>query len=131
MGRIVRPMKDHAAHIDDILRDSRYSHVNFDLSWDEVAKYIVSSPEAVKIAATLINRYPDRFLFGADEVAPPDARKYMKVFYQYEPLWSALDPETCRKVRLGNYERIFDTARSKVHAWEAANSGGRGRPRCH
>jgi hypothetical protein len=128
MGRIVRPMKDHAAHIDDILRDSRYSHVNFDISWDEVAKYIVSSPEAVKIAATLISRYPDRFLFGTDEVAPPDAEKYMKVFYQYDPLWSALDPETCRKVRLGNYERIFDRARSKVRTWEAANVDGRRRP---
>src|SRR3954447_17824492 len=128
MGRIVRPIKDHAAHIDDILRDSQYSHVNFDLSWDEVAKYIVSSPEAVKIAATLINRYPDRFLFGTDEVAPADAKSYMKVFHQYEPLWSALDRETCRKVRLGNYERIFDGARAKVRSWEAANPGGRGRP---
>src|SRR3954447_16801315 len=128
MGRIVRPIKDHAAHIDGILRDPRFSHVNFDLSWDEVAKYIVSSPEAVKIAATLINRYPDRFLFGTDEVAPADAKSYMKVFHQYEPLWSALDRETCRKVRLGNYERIFDGARAKVRSWETANLGGRVRP---
>src|SRR4051794_3984462 len=33
MGRIVRPMKDHAAEIDEILRDPRFTHVNFDLSW--------------------------------------------------------------------------------------------------
>jgi hypothetical protein len=123
MGRIVRPMKDHAAHIDEILCDPAFNHVNFDLSWDEVAKYIVSSPEATKITADLINRYPDRFLFGTDEVAPPDAGKYMKVFYQYEPLWRALDPETSRRVRLGNYERIFDRARASVRAWEAKHAG--------
>jgi hypothetical protein len=128
MGRIVRPLKDHVTHIDEILRDPRFSHVNFDLSWDEVAKYIISSPDVVKIAATLINRYPDRFLFGTDEVAPPDSQKYKKVFYQYEPLWSALDPETCRKVRLGNYERIFDGARAKVRRWESANLASRARP---
>jgi len=51
-----------------------------------------------------MNRYPDRFLFGTDEVAPQDQAKYMKVFYQYEPLWKSLDAETSRKVRLGNYE---------------------------
>jgi hypothetical protein len=123
MGRIVRPITAHAAHVEAILRDPRFSHVNFDLSWDEVAKYIVSSPEAVKITAGLINRYPDRFLFGTDEVAPPDAVRYMKVFHQYEPLWSALDPQTCRKVRLDNYERIFDAARVKVRRWESARQG--------
>jgi hypothetical protein len=127
MGRIVRPVKDHAAHIDAILRDPRFKHVNFDLSWDEVAKYIVSSAEAVKITADLINRYPDRFLFGTDEVAPTDAAQYMKVYYQYEPLWSALRAETARKVRLGNYERIFDAGRAKVRKWENASVAARAR----
>jgi hypothetical protein len=28
------------------------------------------NPDATIITATLINRYPERFLFGADEVAP-------------------------------------------------------------
>src|SRR5438552_6716337 len=55
--------KDHAANVAEILGDPEFSHVYFDISWDEVAKYIVASPEATKIAAELINRYPDRFLF--------------------------------------------------------------------
>ena len=50
------------------------------------------APKRQRSPQTLINRYPDRFLFGTDEVAPADAAKYLKVFYQYEPLWSALDP---------------------------------------
>ena len=31
---------------------------------------MVATPESTRVAADLINRYPDRFLFGTDEVAP-------------------------------------------------------------
>jgi predicted TIM-barrel fold metal-dependent hydrolase len=123
MGRVVRPVRDHAAALEAILRDPAFSHVHFDISWDEVAKYIVSSPGATKIAAELIHRYPNRFLFGTDEVAPPDRAQYAKVFDQYEPLWGLLDAETSRKVRLENYQRIFDAARVKVRNWESAHAG--------
>ena len=119
MGRVVRPIRNHAANIAEILRDPAFSHVSFDISWDEVAKYIVSSPEATKITADLINRYPDRFLFGTDEVAPVAQEKYLRIFHMYEPLWSLLDKQTSEKVRIGNYTRLFDTARRKVRAWEA------------
>ena len=121
MGRIVRPIKNHAANIEQILRDPAFAHVYFDISWNEVAKYIVASPEATKITADLINRYPDRFLFGTDEVAPRDWAMYSRVFDQYRPLWKALDPEASRKVRLGNYERIFNEGRRKVRSWESAH----------
>jgi len=119
LGRVVRPIKHHAATIAAILQDPAFSHVNFDISWDEVAKYIVSSPEATKITADLINQYPDRFLFGTDEVAPANQQAYLKVYYIYSPLWALLDKQTSAKVRRGNYERIFDAARQKVRAWEA------------
>ena len=121
MGRVVRPIQNHAANLAAILQDPAFSHVNFDISWDEVAKYIVSSPEATNRATELINQYPDRFLFGTDEVAPANQKSYLKVYYQYSPLWALLDKQTSEKVRLGNYKRIFDNARQKVRAWEAAN----------
>ena len=38
------------------------------------------------------------------------------------PLWAALTPEARAKVRVGNYERLFDAARRKVRAWEAAHA---------
>jgi predicted TIM-barrel fold metal-dependent hydrolase len=85
MGRVVRPIRNHAANLAVILQDPEFSLVNFDISWDEVAKYIVSSPEATKIAADLINQYPDRFLFGTDEVAPSNQDAYLKVYHQYSP----------------------------------------------
>ena len=122
VGRVVHPIRSHLANLESILRES--NNVNFDLSWDEVAKYIVASPEAAKLTADLINRYPDRFLFGTDEVAPPSQAQYVRVFNQYEPLWKLLTPETSRKVRLLNYERLFDGARSKVRSWERSHPGG-------
>jgi hypothetical protein len=119
VGRVVRPIRNHAATLEKILADPQFSHVYFDISWDEVAKYIVATPESTRIVADLLNLYPDRFLFGTDEVAPADQSAYTKVYLQYGPLWKLLAPETSRKVRLSNYERIFDEARLRVRAWEA------------
>jgi hypothetical protein len=121
MGRIVRPVSGHAATIEAMLKDHAFDHVFFDISWDEVAKYLVASPESIRITADLINRYPDRFIFGTDEVAPTTQEKYLKVYYQYGPLWDALSKEALQKVRKGNYERVFDQARLKVRAWENAH----------
>jgi hypothetical protein len=120
VGRIVRPLKDQAAIVEEIIKDLQLPNVYFDISWDEVAKYVVATPESAQQAASVVNRYPDRFLFGTDEVAPPNQEKYLRVYYQYEPLWKLLTREASEKVRKKNYERIFDEARRKVRSWEAA-----------
>ncbi|MDR3606022.1 MAG: amidohydrolase family protein [Oligoflexia bacterium] len=118
LGRVVRPVKDYAAMIEEILKDSAHKNVYFDISWSEVAKYLVSSPEAARISADLINRYPDRFLFGTDEVAPKNQKEYLKIDEQYGPLWKLLTAEAGEKVKMRNYERLFDQARKKVRSWE-------------
>ena len=121
MGRIVRPVQGHAAIIEGMIKDPAFSHVYYDISWDEVAKYLTASPEALKISADLINRYPERFLFGSDEVAPSNQEKYLTTYNLYAPLWKALSPEASEKVRKENYERLFDQARRNVRAWEKAH----------
>jgi len=121
VGRIIRPVKDQAAIVEDIIRDPQMSHIYFDISWDEVAKYIVATPESTKNAAAMVNQHPERFLFGTDEVAPTDQQKYLRVYNQYEPFWKLLSKEASEKVRKGNYERLFDEARRKVRSWEQAN----------
>src|SRR5262245_66527196 len=70
LGRIVRPVKDQIDIIDRALASPTLRHVYIDISWDETAKYLTATPEAVAATAALINRYPDRFLFGTDVVAP-------------------------------------------------------------
>jgi hypothetical protein len=121
VGRIIRPVKAQGALIEQLLTDPAFNHVNFDISWSEVAKYAVATPESTKAVADVINRYPDRFLFGTDEVAPPDQEAYLRVYNQYAPLWKLLDKETSEKVRKGNYARVFDEARRRVRAWEQAH----------
>jgi len=123
LGRVVRPVPDQLALLDVALANPALSHVYIDISWDETAKYITSSPEAVAATAALINKYPDRFLFGTDVVAPASLASPMAVYNAYAPLWKALTPEASHAVRLGNYQRLFDAARSRVRAWEAANVG--------
>jgi hypothetical protein len=118
VGRIVRPVKAQASLIEQILKDPAFSHVYFDISWSEVAKYAVATPESTRAVADVINGYPDRFLFGTDEVAPPDQETYMRVFNQYAPLWKMLDKGAAEKVCRGNYERILGEARRKVREWE-------------
>ena len=122
LGRTVRPPRDHIQLIEEMLRDPGLQHVNFDISWTEVAKYIVATPESLRRMAALLQRYPDRFLFGTDVAAPRDQSQYLGAFHEYEPLWKTLDAEASRKIRLENYERIFGEARNRVRAWERANA---------
>ena len=123
---MVRPVKDQLGIVERALDAQRGQtpHVYFDISWDEVAKYIVASPETIAATAALINRYPDRFLFGSDEVGPTDQTKYLKVYNMYAPLFAALDPKASEQLRKGNYRRLFDEARRKVRAWEATHTKG-------
>jgi len=121
LGRIVRPVHEQVGLVGQALENPKLSHVSVDISWNEVAKYLVATPETTKAVADLINRHPDRFLFGSDEVAPASAEAQIKVFDMYAPLWAQLSPEASEKVRTGNYERLFDAARARVRAWEKAN----------
>ena len=121
LGRVVDPVANQAAIVDAMLADPAFAHVYFDLSWDEVAKYLVATPRSIEVSAALINKYPDRFLFGTDSLSPANVTKYMKTFNDYAPLLKVLDPQASKKFRKGNYERLFDQARARVRAWEKAN----------
>jgi predicted TIM-barrel fold metal-dependent hydrolase len=121
LGRVVRPVPDQLALMERGLANPELKNFYVDLSWDQTAKYIVSSPEAIKATAALINKFPDRFLFGTDEVAPTEQAKYLSIYEQYAPLLAELTPEAREKFLKGNYERLFDEARLKVRAWEKAH----------
>ena len=131
LGRIVHPIRvsaeaaernpTHVSIVETMLQDPALSHVNFDISWDEVAKYAVASPEAIARVSSMLNRFPDRFLFGTDTVAPASPAPYFAVFDMWAPVWKQLTPDASLKVRKGNYERLFDAARKRVRAWEQAN----------
>ncbi len=133
LGRVVHPAQAQAtgdteerspayqAIVEQMLEDPTLKHVYFDISWDEVAKWAIASPEIEKRVADVFNHHPDRFLFGTDNVAPQDQATQLRVFHLWDPIWAQLTPEASLKIRKGNYERVFDAARVKVRAWEKAN----------
>jgi predicted TIM-barrel fold metal-dependent hydrolase len=131
LGRIVHPVQVSAEAaqrypaqfqiVEAMLADPALAHVSFDISWDEVAKYAVASPDSIARVAATLNRHPDRFLFGTDTVAPQGPAPYFAVFEMWEPVWRLLAPDASLKVRKGNYERIFDEGRRRVRAWEKVN----------
>jgi predicted TIM-barrel fold metal-dependent hydrolase len=118
VGRVIHPIAKHADMLAEMIQNPEFDHVYFDISWDEVAKYFVAGPESLKITSDLLNRYPDRFLFGTDAVAPADQNQYFKTYLAYGPFWPLLTKEASQKVRQGNYVRLFDQARRRVRAWE-------------
>jgi hypothetical protein len=130
LGRIVHPVRASAGAaerstsqleiVETMLGEAAFAHVSFDISWDEVAKYAIATPEAIARVAAMLNQHPDRFLFGTDTVAPAGPAPYYAVFDMWEPVWRQLTPDASLKVRKGNYERIFDQGRRRVRAWEKA-----------
>jgi len=133
LGRIVHPVQGQATEdtaerssayqeiVEHMVNDPTLSHVYYDISWDEVAKYAIATPQSVRRTVAAFNSHPDRFLFGTDNVAPADQAAQLRVFHLWDPIWSQLTPEASLKIRKGNYERIFDAARARVRAWEKAN----------
>jgi hypothetical protein len=131
LGRVVHPntvsagavdrVPDHIQIVEGLLADPALEHLHFDISWDEVAKYAVSSPETAAQTAAMLNKYPDRFLFGTDTVAPSGPAPYYAVFDMWAPVFRQLTPDASFKVRKGNYARIFDEGRRRVRAWEKSH----------
>jgi hypothetical protein len=130
LGRVVHPAQSqsnstmqrlnpsHLQILARLLAHPALKHLNFDISWDEVAKYAISSPETERNTAELFRRYPDRFLFGTDNVAPADQQTQLRVFHLWDRIFAQIDPSTSAAIRSGNYQRLFDRARERVRAWE-------------
>lgn len=120
LGRYVGPTPGYVGLLEETLRDEELNHLYFDLSWDVVAEQIVGSRETLGAWVALVNAWPDRFVLGSDSVVATDAATYLGALEIWRPLLDGLDPDASEKVRLGNYERLFDSARERVRAWEAA-----------
>ena len=121
LGRIIKPIEDMGKLFEDMLADPAYNNLYFDISWDEVAKWIDYTDKSLETTARIIKKYPDRFLFGTDNVAPSKQEQETRVYHLYDRLWKELGEEVTYKVSKGNYERLFNNARTRVRAWENEN----------
>ena len=77
-GRAPGRATSSALHRTRLLERSRSSrHVYFDISWDEVGQvHRRRRPRRSQRTAALINRYPDRFLFGTDDGGAGEPTQY-------------------------------------------------------
>ena len=128
LGRIVHPVQVSAAAaersptqleiVEAMVTDPAFNHVNFDISWDEVAKYAVATPESIARVAAALNKYPGPVPVRHRHRRAGRAGAVLAVFDMWAPVWRLLTPDASLKVRKGNYERIFDEGRRRVRAWE-------------
>lgn len=118
LGRYVTFDDKYIPLLDHLLETCPNVHV--DIAWDEVAKYIVKNSQTIKDWNAIICKYPDRFLYGSDLIAPRDSR-YVKTFNHYKPLLDTLPKAVAQAVVYGNAERIFERARKAVNQWTEFN----------
>src|SRR5215467_10696618 len=100
LGRVVHPVQGQATEdtaerspayreiVEQLVNDPTLNHVYYDISWDEVAKYAIASPEIEKRVAKMFNGHPDRFLFGTDNVAPADQASFLRVYHLRDLVWA-------------------------------------------
>ena len=62
------------------------------------------------MTADLIRKYPDRFLYGSDQLATSDFQLLRKSYDAWAPLWQELGPEL-PEGREGELRRVFDQSR--------------------
>ena len=121
VGRIVHPVVDHLAMLERALNQTQEKNLLFDLSWDETAKY-VTDPAHVDAVAAVINRHPDRFLFGTDEVAPDQTGGLSQGLSSVPAAVGAPDAGGARRVSPAQLR-----ARLRSSAAQRARLGGRPR----
>jgi hypothetical protein len=140
LGRFVKPTSNHLEVVSQIMDACPNWYV--DLSWDLAQKYIVKpQPGIPSLAewARFVTKYQDRVLWGSDTVmytsnkiddqgnvtmgAPMPVAEYLAVADILKPLWDAVGVDVAHKIKVDNYVRLFDTAKAKVRAWEAAHAG--------
>lgn len=139
LGRFVKPARNHLRVVSEILDSCPNWYA--DLSWDLVQKYIVrpdGDMPSLDEWAAFVTKYQDRLLWGSDTVIftrnktddkgnPVMGKEmpvadYLAVTDILTPLWEKIGPDASRKVKVTNHLRLFDAARAKVRAWEAAHA---------
>lgn len=122
LGRFVSAREDHVDKLREMLMACPNLHV--DISWTVVADRLVTDPDTFNAWKTLLDEFPDRFLFGSDTLAPRNKDVWNATFEKYEKLRSALSPDTVKLVFTENYKRVFVAAREKVRAYESMHLQG-------
>jgi hypothetical protein len=97
---------------------AEHPNLHIDISWTVVAERLTAEAESSDRWKSLINDFPDRFLFGSDALAPKDKASWNATYEKYKPLLNDLELECQEKVCNSNYRRVFVDARKRVREFE-------------
>ena len=139
LGRFVKPAPNHLEVVSEVLDACPTWCV--DLSWDLVQKYMVNPQPGMPSLdewAAFITKYRQRVLWGSDSVIfsrnkiKDDGElvigkemgigEYRAALGVLEELWAKVGSAVARDVKYANYVRLYDAARVRVRAWEAAHA---------
>jgi hypothetical protein len=125
LGKYSRIRDGHLDRLEQVLQDAEMKHVYFDLSWDTVAKQLTMDdeekaldPTKIHQLVTLLEKYPNRFLFGSDSLSPNNVEAWQGTELAYKVVFDQLAPATANAIKVGNYEKLIVGARQKVRLYE-------------
>lgn len=121
LGRFVNAPDGHVRSLRALLTANPRLHV--DISWTVVADKVVGDTVGLNEWKSLIQDFPDRFLFGSDTLAPASAGVWNATYEKYEALRDVLDETVVQKVFVDNYRRVFVDARKNVRRYEQERLG--------
>jgi hypothetical protein len=122
LGRFVTPRDGHLQMLEEFLTDPELRHVYIDISWDKLAAHMNASPETLRAWAALLNRFPNRFVFGSDALTPLDGAAYGKTFRDYQTLRSLLNDGVFEMIFKKNLKNIAEVSIKNRDSWERAGS---------
>lgn len=73
------------------------------------------------MAADLIRKYPDCFVYGSDQGSTTNWDLVKTNYEVWDTLWKEIGPALTPQVAKDNYIRIFDESRRNMRAWERAH----------
>jgi hypothetical protein len=124
VGKWTRLSVQHLDLIGEILGYPRYDHVNFDISWNDVARHLLADPAITDRFIQLVRDHQGRFDFGSDGVFPASNGQYFRHAHDMEPIFVRIRDEighdAYHDVRHSNLERWLAAAKQDVQAWAYA-----------
>ncbi|HEX2300689.1 MAG TPA: hypothetical protein VHH34_19660, partial [Pseudonocardiaceae bacterium] len=121
MGKFTAPTPAYIQLWGRIFDDPGLQHVSTDISWNEVARHLRSTPEITKAFIELVRRHDDRIIQGTDGVKPESLSQYFRQSRDLKPLMDLVRAEVgvqaWSNIRHANLERLLAAARRDTQQW--------------
>ncbi|GLY70830.1 TerC/Alx family metal homeostasis membrane protein [Amycolatopsis taiwanensis] len=82
---------EHLDLIDWILARPELTHIQFDVSWNDVAQHINATPALRAHFVRLVAKHPERFLLGTDSVKPESRPQYLRHYHEMERVFRDIE----------------------------------------